>query len=483
MARIKLRHATLISLLTAILAIGGCQSDPPTQSETGGDGGVFDFDLGLFNGAPRIYVQAGANGDGSLGNPFGSLDSALVHADGLATEVAILVAAGTVEFSGVVRPTASVIGIFGSRDPSMFWIEQAGPVTSNVIGGEASRPVSLYVPQGSKPIYLYRLSFASAMAVTPDAVSAAVVIDSGVLVTVRFCEFASADGVNGLNGASGRNGVSGDSLWRLDDTDPRKHLGYGGRKGLGGMCGENIYGVPPERGFAPDGTQTGGMPAEDGSDGSNGAHGYQPDDLKILYSINDEGRISAEPNDTSGPGGIGVGGSGGGGGGGRWAFYENSGCQNGPDGGRGGDGGSPGEGGLPGKMGGTAIGIWNRGGVIRLHESVVHVGHGGSGGDGGLGGLGGVGDDGWPGEFFYYLMAGTDGGDGGRGGDGGTGGAGAGGSSIGVIENGGTTVLSDSQIRLGSVGLGGAGGAEPAANGRAIDRVSIVGDSVSIEIK
>ncbi|WP_394849742.1 hypothetical protein LZC95_20095 [Pendulispora brunnea] len=265
-----------------------------------------------------------------------------------------------------------------------------------------------------------------------------------------------------------RNGGAGQCVGPNSTSRASSPGGPGGRGGLYYNNGDNwviLAGDDPAPGEAANASHAQGGAVESNASlapGSEGASG------KTGTSGSEIGGLSADgtylPSDGT-PGTDGAPGIGGGGGGGRGPqgtpALQQKHCS--AVGAGGGAGGCPGLAGAPGRGGGASIGIISTDSSIDLTDCIVAAADGGAGGkgtngsrrtNGGAGGVAGSTGGQFPG------LAGAQGGPGGLAGASGSGG---GGPSIGIAFRGTAPILLRSSV---TVGAGGPGVPEVAADGR-----------------
>jgi len=413
-----------------------------------------------------VFVKAGANGDGSQANPFGSI----VEAANALGEAAHIYVCGGDAFAGSVSMNGgvSVTGSIRCDD----WRYSRDLPRPKIVG---SADVPALTISGAGEGALVSIDVEAPAAMGPGASSIAMVVE-GATVTGDLMNVVAGDGAPGAApldppaalspAASGANGA--------DFGEPVSNAAGGSNScgttmlvgGAGGKGGQS--GVAPTSGSAGDEGNGGaagahqvgstlcteggaGAPGHVGSPGA-GATGFGV--LSVTGFVPDDG----------GDGVIGSHGASGGGGGGAISTHQ----QEGPGGGGGGAGGCRGAVGAGGKGGGSSIALVALDATVTFDIGVrLSVGKGGAGGDGERGQVGQSG--GAPGAGGSGPPNACAGGHGGLGGHGGNGGGGRGGHSIAVVDFGGAVEGGERDISGGVAGSGGLGGdnmvAEPGGEG------------------
>jgi hypothetical protein len=342
-----------------------------------------------------VFVLAGADGDGTLQRPFGSLEEAL--------EVGGRIYVCGERFTGALVIADDVTLHGGLSCESFTW--------------DLSARTELTAPAGVAPLVVRSpatlvasgLRVVAASAIEPSSSSIALIAEDGADLTLERVDLVAADGADGLEGAEGSAGENGAS-------------GNPGSATLGGTGGTSACEVAGGKGGNPGSSAasngSSGQPLAQanggaagcviGGSGDNAASGADAEPIDELGTLSVEGYVA--PLGAAGEPGSPGGGAGGGGG------------IPGAGGGGGGAGGCGGAGGLPGGSGGASFAVVSTGAIIRFFDATASVGRGGRGARGGVGG-----DSGAPGTGAAGHGAACAGGVGGVGGDGGRGAAGAGG--------------------------------------------------------
>ncbi len=444
---------------------GGQESPEPTTC---------DPIEGMLIGARcGVFVKAGANGDGSQANPFGSI----VEAANALGEAAHIYICGGDAFAGSVSMNGgvSVTGSIRCDD----WRYSKDLPRPKIVG---SADVPALTISGAGEGALISIDVEAPAAVAPGASSIAMVVD-GATVTGDLMEIVAHDGAPGAPPvdapaplATAPAGTKG-----ADFGDPLSNAPGGAN-----TCGTTMLsgGFGGKGGPASGGAPTSGSAGDGGNGGTAGAQ-------QVSGSLCAEGGAGAAGHvgspgagatgfgmlsvtgfvpDDGGAGALGSHGASGGGGGGAFSSHS----QEGSGGGGGGAGGCRGVVGAGGKGGGRssialvaldANVIFDIG--VRL--SVGAGGAGGAGGDGQKGQSGGSPGAGGKGLGMFAPPDGCAGGHGGLGGHGGNGGGGRGGHAIAVVSFGAAAEGGERDISGAAAGAGGVGGdnafAEPGGAG------------------
>jgi hypothetical protein len=461
-------HRTPLLLAIAVmgtLAWGG--NTPALAACTPGaadkpDLGFVDSNCDGIDGdkANALFVAPGGSdgNSGAYGTPKASVAAAVTA--GLASGKDVYVAAGTYVGKVAFLGATGNIGVYGGYD-AQSWQRSAANVTTLQAPGQV---VGVAVPG----IVLQLLTVHSTADATTTTSYGVRAFYQGAVALSRVTVEA-APGANGTHGADasqtppaaapdGQQGVGNPNCdpWALKGIFNPGAAG-GSAPGLfsGGTGGDwfKPYPFAGTNGEGEPGIGGGiggsvGWPGGSGISGNPGTKGKPG-----LNDLNTAATLYIPMNGTAG--GTGTRGAGGGGGG----MGDNT-CIPGSGGGA---GGRPGVGGEGGKGGGGSIGVFAGAGAhaLVIDGSVIQTANGGKGGNGGFGQPGGAGGQGGdPGIDIYDngQYPGTAGGNGGPGGAGGRGGPGAGGASIGVLAiDARAVVAADTQITVGSGGLGGVG--------------------------
>ncbi len=451
---------------------GGGQSSGGGGS--GGDGGAgggvpagCDLVEGEAVGADcGVFVKAESTGDGSQGNPYGSIQDAV---DNIKTFKRIYVC-GADTFNGSVELPGG-ISILGSLacDGWKFSESNAKPH----IVGEPDVPALNISGAGSTRVD--HIDIESPNAVANGASSVAVMVTT-TTTTFDHCALSAGDGAKGEAGAAytavaqsggmGQAGAEGcltgtPTLGGAAGINPVCGDQSGGSGGNGQNTGSGGPGGPgdPNMNGGIAGTGQGAGACIQGGQGDSGGPG-NPGSAGTGIGQLEGGTYTPAPAPASGtPGDPGYGG-GGGGGAHRCELTPIA----GPSGGGGGAGGCGGGVGRGGLGGGASFALAVINADVTLVDSALGAGIGGEGGDGGNGQTGGAGGEGGPKgpiDIASSNSLGADacaGGKGGAGGRGGAGGGGAGGPAAAIARAGGS-ITSQGNVNLnpGSASGGGAG--------------------------
>ncbi len=406
-----------------------------------------------------IFVSASGDdaNDGSKALPMATIQAAInkSNSDGFGAD--LYIAAGVYNESITLYANISLYGGFESTT----WVRDIGLYESKIMGGT-------YAVRGTNANWLtidgMTIESADATANSGSSVAISLVASQGLTITNN--KITAGSGFVGSNGTTysrpgkNNNGSVGTNAYFAFICDGRgggaggtssisRAGGKGGRSGGagGGANGSGGAGAAGNGGssgsFGKNGSAGGAGGA--GGEGANGAGGLD-------FGFVSNGVYIASHGVTGGSGAHGGGGGGGGGGGAGVACCAS--------GGGGGAGGNRGLGGIRGNGGGVSIGILLSEGVFAtIENNFITTSNGGDGGIGGIGAEGGSGGSGGNGGSGNANGgAGGKGGVGGKGGWGGHGGGGGGGSTIGIVEVNSTTVRTNNNFILGTVGIAGAGG-------------------------
>lgn len=309
----------------------------------------------------------------------------------------------------------------------------------------------------------------------PLGSSIAVMVLGNTEAEIRGCTLIAGRGDRGTDGgqvseapaASGIAGASGVAACTsvLGKGGPSPSLICGsGEASVGGVGGNGAQwnafsgalGLPDWGAGLGGAGQNANSFCQDGSNGADGENGSDGAGARGMGGLSDKGFVGIFGN----LGQQGKPGQGGGGGGGS---LSNGLCfvqyEHGAGGGSGGTGGCGGMGGLGGGYGGASIGLISISAKVHLEDVQIRTKGGGDGGHGGPpqeGGDGGAGGDGGTSKVVDVAF-GCKGGGGGRGGRGGHGGGGLGGPSVGVAFVGSKPKMENTEIDIGSAGVGGRG--------------------------
>ncbi len=464
-------------------AQGGAAQGGAAQGGQGGSAmaSCVPWENGAGIGIPAIcgtFVASagGTTGDGSLGNPYGTVAEALATAQSgdsiyLCSELFV---------ESVVVPSGVIL--YGGLDCSSGWTFVPG--TQTLLTGVANEVAARFA-DGTETTSVYDLRLSAPNASTAGGSSIAALVEGG---TVHFGRVEVIAG----NGAVGAQGLTPtDMIGPSDPNDPAIR-GAGPTSGTCGNSGPaptkvNPFCAGPIGGASGRGSVSTAAifePALSGNPGqvSGGAGGVAVASCPACSGIcptvsccapgtaGGAGSGSAMGGHATGAVGAGVltisgwvgvtggtgsrGGHGSGGGGAAGATLVNPGqlsCANGGNGG--GAGGCGGYGGGGGGFGGASLAVIVLNGIFSTTDGSLSTGEGGRGGSGGAGQLGAVGGNGGTGGS-------CGGGVGGTGGAGGTGGGGTGGPSLVIAHTSAATINfgAATVFSLGTSGLGGTGG-------------------------
>jgi hypothetical protein len=454
-----------------------------TSTGTTGTGGMPPV---VCTGAPSaknnldecaVYVEAGATGDGTMENPYGTLQQAIDNAGSKAKVYACN--KGSFTEAVTISTAVEVYGGFTCTNLKQWGLPATTLTASNMstLTGPADQ-VALTIKMGADGTTVSGLAITAAAGsagvntastTTPAGSSVAVAVDA-VTATIEDCAITAANGGNGGDGFTPSDavmvGADAPAPVSLQEDACQNAAGIiggapgvtmcgavntsGGTGGVGGlsttMGGVGLSGgagmnpaspsTPPNDGKGGPGQTTSGGNCTDGDTGANGTDGAAGSggtgmtDALALSGISNS-------DDTSGKDGTPA--QGGGGGGSAMAgtmFCTGNVAGNGASGGGGAAGGCNGKGAVGGQAGGSSIAVISLGTKLTLTNVTLVVGAGGSGGKGFVGengGAGGSGAKGGAASMTPPSIAGCKGGDGGVGGVGGASGGGRGGHSMGVL--------------------------------------------------
>ena len=457
--------------------------DPPDLAFA--DANCDGIDGGL---ATSVFVDALAGtptGSGAADDPLDTIQAGVALA-GSTLRTAVLVAGGDYTGQLVMKGGVGVYGGYGG-------VADGWEVRETSRAARLSGPSQAVVAANVfSPTALQLVAVSAALDAASGSSVALFVRNAGSYLTVEACSFESAPGADGADGVAGAtggaagaggNGVGGcqeDCGWpggggggaspcgrtggaggasgSANDAGKAANGASGAVSNQGGGAG-GVGGNNASGGKWGNGSAASGAPGAAGAQGTNGASGAVPSGSGWLDSTG--WHLAAAANGVDG--GHGHGGGGGGGGGGFSVDWESADLFGGGGGGGGGGGcgGTAGTGGVPG---GSSIGVVLLASSPVLRANTITVGAGGMGGAGKAGGGGGLGAGGGAGGGYAHAWnvnsgtggAGAAGGNGGKGGDGA---GGCGGNSVGILRDGlSTPILDSNTIVPGAAGAGGAGG-------------------------
>ncbi len=437
---------------------------------TGGAGGGVPVGCDLVEGEPigatcGVFVKAASAGDGSQGNPYGTIQDAV---DNIKTFTRIYVCGGDT-FNGSVELPGGV-SLYGALDCD-GWKFAEGNAKPHILG-DADIPALAITEAGTTRID--HIDVESPSAVASGASSIAVLVRTAT-VTLDHCILTSGDGAKGEEGApygalaqSGSVGLPGSEGCQDGDihgggapgTNPvctDQTGGLGGAGQSGGTGGAGSPGDPSGTGGVA-GVGQGVAGTCSGGEGDSGGPGDPGVAGAGIGQLEGNEYTPAPAPAGGGPGDPGYGG-GGGGGAHRCELIPTAG-PGGGGGGAGGCGGAPGRGGFGG---GASFALAAITANVTVVDSTLAAGAGGEGGNGGAGQIGGTGGNGGqPGLINGSNNSGADacaGGKGGAGGRGGAGGGGAGGPSAAIARVDSTVDRQGNVVVMaGASGAGGSGG-------------------------
>lgn len=421
-----------------------------------------------------VFVEPGkTGGDGTQGNPFGTLAEALVGTTTNALPIYVCATGVSLNEPAVLTKNERLLGGLTCGDWKATTTKTPWTAGANEVPLRLDHATSVLV-QG------FAITAAPAMGVEMTSLqgrsSIAVVADTATATfdSVDITAGAGAKGGDGMDQVGKAPGRQSDMMsfdghvgggCNMPGGAAQDYMtcpaGGGTTEGGKGGDGGNLTGLgggagaPALGGGAAGAGDTGAMGWDCMANSGLGGFGTSGMNGTPGTGGNAAGTLSATSysGDPGGPGGVGGIGQGGGGGGGRKKSID--GCSTtGASGGSGGAGGCGGLGGAGGGAGGASIALVSVNATLTLsnvHLTAAQGGGGGAGGDGQLGGNGGAG--------AFGGGSACKGGDGGKGGDGAGGGGGKGGPSIGLASVGPAPAIDAANITAaGPASAGGAAG-------------------------
>ncbi|HET7530535.1 MAG TPA: hypothetical protein VFJ98_06210 [Mycobacteriales bacterium] len=398
---------------------------------------------GMVSQALFVSSTAAPGGNGTMAQPFGTIQDAVAAAVIFVPRREVYIATG--DYTGPVN-ARTYVNLYGGYVAGT-WTRTTATAT-RITGSPQALLADGTGGEGYTYVQLLTLQGADQAAAGASSYGARIVNGASILfdnVTARGGHAAA-----GAPGSAGSPGGFG--------------AGFPGGIGGPGGCGNGSPGINGINGLGPGGgaggTHANGNTGKDGAAGSAGANG-----------ANGAGSTpDAAAWAGSGGGGGTAGASAGGGGGGRGgdgATFTKNNC-----GGTGGTGGTGGGGGGPGGAGGAgggSFGAYIFNASLAAYQSGFVAGVGGAGGAGGAGGNPGPGTPPATGPTaggcestigLFCAEDGYPGGFGGSGGQGGGGGGGAGGPSVGVYRAGPLSAFTSQGTVVSPGPAGGVGGSQ-----------------------
>lgn len=417
-----------------------------------------------------VFVQPDATAtspDGTKANPFKSLQTAVLEANG--KKVFVCKSATIQESVRLSEPVA----IFGGFDCAQQW---AWDSAEKSLWLAPADQIALTIESSASGSTLWGFEVRAANASLEGGSSIAAVVDHANAGFTNVA-FVAGNAVAGKQGANwGTNGVVG--IKGLDGATACSDNVVQGGMPVTFSCGDvDTIGANGGLGYAVSGAPGGdGLPylgpnsgvganqsnggCEMGGYGSTGVAGIPGAGAAGLGAISATGYTGVSGGDGKrggpGQGGGGGGGSMGGTGTGKCPVSTSAGGASGASGGSGGCGGEGGRAGLPG---GSSIALISLSSNLAFENVTMTTGSGGNGGAGSQGQNGGAGGTGGTGgkvpSGATLLLPACNGGGGGIGGRGGPGGGGLGGHSVGIAYLGNAPPASGWTATPGTAGAGG----------------------------
>lgn len=438
---------------------GDAGSDEPAgggsgaEGTEGGAGGALDRPCDpslspveepcLVSDAYAVFARSNESssaGEGSLGNPFGSLESAIRAAEEQQKWLVIACIGTFRKPLEVTRPSGPTLRIFGGFECSSGKASYVGTPTTI----ETTRGPGLHLSD-AHDLELSELEFRARDAKEASESSIAGIVENSTNVTLRRVTLFAGKGMDGAHGgavlataAAAPAGIPGTPLGGGSAQPACSCAGtVGGRGGdLNNTATRDGVAGEPALGAGLGGV--GGSVCDVGGIGATPPKGESGKGAALLGTLDGTSWVPADG--TSGKDGSLAQGGGGGGGGPSGG------------GGSGGCGGCGGKAGAAGKGGGASIGLLSIDSSLTLVGCAIETSQGGAGGNGQPGQRGQPGGGGGTG-----AATGCNGGLGGAGSDGGPGGGGAGGISVGVAYWGQAPVI-DGEVSDWTIGAPGPGG-------------------------
>ncbi len=461
-----------------------CKQVVMEETEIPGDD--FDGDCDAFDGDldRAVFVAPSSGGDGSIDNPYGSLQTAIDTAYERGHDVYAAVGTYTIDQSLDLKNGVGVYGGYRRLDPGQ------GPWPMDTTAVTKIKRVDYFDDLdliGLNGVYLIDLTAIRNITIEVESPYSNGASAYGIRchhcsgLILHNTTISTGSGRDGSSMLPGETGIGGEGGVKQGQN------GQSGSAGATGGCANGGAGGSGSNGsvYAQTGLQGEPSPGSGGlggdavtdqyssGDGLTGGAGYMGEYGIPAFEVQAAGGAPASYNTDSvvdsevliwsaGQGEKGADGSDGSGGGGGGGAVMKTGY--GYGGGGGGSSGCAGEGGQGADPGGSSIGLmltYSSG--MELIDVTVNVGNGGNGGSGGFGGNGGNGGDGGSGSQSFEPSSGIAGGAGGAGGSGSGGnggGGGGGGDSICLLYDITTLnlVATTVECNLGSKGEGGQSG-------------------------